>query len=464
MQNGRFWLLASVGVLCLLQPAATRAEPDSYADLVARVLPSVVNISIEGKGQRIKIEGVGGAPSYADYMVEYVGAGSITHSSGIIVTNRHVVKNAYEITVTLQDGNAYKAQLLGEGVGNDLAMLKIDAGRPLPTVKVGNSDEVRVGDHVLAIGNPLGLRGSVSAGIVSGLHRHIESGIAMQDRLGEFIQTDAAINHGNSGGPLFNMKGEVIGVDNQIFSDFKGGGNVGLGFAIPSNDVQFMLQQVLQYGKPRLGWVGLHLTTVTPRMAAAIGLATEEGAIISEVTPGSPAAEAGLQVGDVVQSIGNERVTDSRTVARAAIDSLDKTLQLHVWRNGKALVFPVTVKEYEQQTWMSYKNEKVTGVVFAKISDSGMVVADLTDELRTRFNLDAKTIGPVLTEVVGNTAASGAGLEPGDVILKIQFEDVHSLSQMAERLKALSNKGQRDALFLVERNGTANWLTLPLRL
>src|SRR3954447_3013675 len=173
-------------------------------------MPSVVNISIKSAGDRAKIDEPGRTPSYATYAVELVGAGSIIDPSGIIATNKHVINNAYSITVTLQDGSAFPAQLLGKGVGNDLAMLKIDAGRPLPPVKVGNRDELRVGDHVLAIGNPLGLGGSVSAGIVSALHRR--SGILMQNSLGEFIQTDAAINHGNSGGPLFNMKGEVIGV------------------------------------------------------------------------------------------------------------------------------------------------------------------------------------------------------------------------------------------------------------
>jgi serine protease Do len=260
------------------------------------------------------------------------------------------------------------------------------------------------------------------------------------------------------------MEGEVIGVDNQIFSDTSGGGNIGLGFAIPSNDVRFLLEQVVQYGKPRLGWVGMRLQTVTPRMAGALGLTVEGGAIVAEVVADGPAAEAGLHVGDIVQGVGDEHVTNSRTVDRAIVPSIGKTLQLRVWRDGKTGIIPVAVKEYPQETWTSYKNEKVTDVVFAKISDSGMIVADLTDELRARFHLERQITGPVVTQVVDNTVASAAGLQPGDVILKVQLEDVHSLSQMAERLKALSNKGQRDALFLVGRAGDTTWLTLPLRL
>ena len=186
-----------------------RLQPDSYADLVASVMPSVVNITIKGMGDNVKIGEKG--DDYARYVVELVGAGSIVDSTGIIVTNKHVVNNAYEITVTLHDGGTFRAQLLGTGTGNDLAILKIDAGRPLPAAKIGNSDELRVGDRVMAVGNPLGLNSSVSTGVVSGLHRRIFSGILMQNALGEFIQTDASINHGNSGGPLFNMKGEVVG-------------------------------------------------------------------------------------------------------------------------------------------------------------------------------------------------------------------------------------------------------------
>lgn len=455
---------AILGSGFLASSSASGADSGSYADIVAKVLPSVVNISIEGAGERVKIDEDGGNAVYATYLVEYVGAGSITDPSGIIVTNRHVINNAHEITVTLQDGSAFRAKLLGKGADNDLAMLKIDAGRPLPAVRIGDSDQLRVGDHVLAIGNPLGLGGSVSAGIVSGLHRHISSGIALQNTLGEFIQTDAAINHGNSGGPLFNMNGEVIGVDNQIFSDFAGGGNVGLGFAIPSNDVKFMLQQVLQEGKPRLGWIGARLQTVTSRMAGALGPQVQGGAIISEVAPNSPAGEAGLRVGDVVQSLDNQPVTDSRTVDRGVASSIGKTIQLRVWSDGTTRNVAVGVQEFPQEVWISYKNEKTADLVFTKISDAGFEVADLTDELRAKFHIAPVVKGPVITAVADNTAASGANLRPGYVILKVQMDDVHSRAELAQRLQKLSDKGQRDVLLFVRGTTEPVWLTLPMRL
>jgi serine protease Do len=464
MTRGLALALAILSSGFLASSLAIGAEFGSYADIVDRVLPSVVNISIEGAGERVAIGGDGGDAVYATYLVEYVGAGSITDPSGIIVTNRHVINNAHEITVTLQDGSAFRAKLLGKGVDNDLAILKIDAGRPLPAVKVGDSDKVRVGDHVLAIGNPLGLGGSVSAGIVSGLHRHISSGIALQNTLGEFIQTDAAINHGNSGGPLFNMKGEVIGVDNQIFSDFAGGGNVGLGFAIPSNDVKFMLQQVLQEGKPRLGWIGVRLQTVTPRMAGALGNQVQGGAIVSEVAPNSPGSEVGLRVGDVVQSVDNERITDSRTVDRAVVSAIGKTIQLGVWSNGKTRNVPVAVKEFPQDVWISYKNEKTADLVFTKISDAGFEVADLTDELRAKFHIDPGVKGVVITAVADNTAASGANIRPGYVILKVQMDDVHSRAELAQHLQKLADRGQRDVLLFVRGSNGSVWLTLPMRL
>ena len=441
---------------------ANAAEPNSYADLVASVMPSVVNITIKGMGEKVKIGEKG--DDYARYLVELVGSGSIVNSTGIIVTNKHVVNNAYVITVTLHDGDAFRAQLLGMGSGNDLAMLKIDAGRPLPAAKIGNSDELRVGDRVMAVGNPLGLNSSVSTGVVSGLHRRIFSGILMQNALGEFIQTDASINHGNSGGPLFNMKGEIVGVDNQIYSDTKGGGSIGIGFAIPSNDARLLVEQVRKYGQIRMGWLGMRLQTITPAMAEALSLPKRTGAIVAALAPSGSGAEAGLKTGDIIQAFDGQEVVDSRKLDRAALLSIGQTVQLSVWRDGSIRTVPITVKEYPQDVWVSYKNEKMKDLVFTKISDAGILVSDLTDELRAQFGLAASVTGPVITEVADNTAASGAGIHQGDVIQKVQGSDVRSRAEVRERLKELSEKGLRNAILLIGVGENSRWVTLPLRL
>ena len=227
--------------------------------------------------------------------------------------------------------------------------------------------------------------------------------------------------------------------------------------------MKLLVQQICEYGKPHLGWLGLRLQTMTPRMVGALAHQVDGGAIIALVVPGSPAAEAGLQVGEIVQAFNNEPVTDGRTLDRAAALSIGQTLQLRVWGNGKARTVPVVVKEYPQQIWTSYKNDKVNELVFTKLSDAGFEVADLTSELRTRFHLDAETTGPVITAVADNTAASGANLQPGDIILKVQMADVRSRADLAARLKAVADGGQRDVLLLVG-GPQSRWITLPLKL
>jgi serine protease Do len=451
--------VAALGFAVSAYASPIRAEQE-FTDLVAKVMPSVVNIAIEAKGQRVKLEQSGGDLEYATYVVEYVGAGSIVESSGLIITNRHVIKDAYEIDVTLSDGATYKGQLLGAGSGTDLAILKIDAGRPLPAIEIGNSDDVKVGERVIAIGNPLGLASSVSAGVVSGIHRSLS--LLPQY---EFIQTDASINHGNSGGPLINMKGQMIGIDNQIWSDMTGGGSIGLGFAIPSNDAQLILTNVLRYGRPRLGWIGVRVQTVTPKMAEGLQFKEPSGAIISNVAENSPAAEAGLKPGEIVIGVEGKRVIDYRTIDQIVARSVGETIPLRVWSEGKTRVVQVSVREFPDSPWVSYKNDKAgPGVVFSKITDAGFEVADLTDELRGQFHFKSQTTGPVVTVVADNTAASQAGLRRGDVIKKVLMDDVHSRAELEQLLQEMQRRGQSNAVLYVGGVNDARWLTIPLRL
>jgi serine protease Do len=459
MPDWRVLIIALAAVFLLMPSAAPPPEPEGFGALVKRVLPSVVNISVKGKGQAPNTGETAAAVSYAPHIVDIVGSGSIVDSSGIIVTNRHVIENAYEIIVTLQDGTTTNARLLGKGLSFDLAVLKIDVGRSLPAIVVGNSDDVHVGDRVLAIGNPLGLQGTVTSGIVSALHRDLNG------PYDEFIQTDAAINHGNSGGPLFNTRGEVIGINNQIFSDSPTSGSIGLGFAIPSNDVQFLLQQIHRYGRPHIGWLGVRVQAVTPEIADVLGIPKRKGAIVAEVLPGSPAAAAGLQVGDVVQGFAHEAVSDYREFNRAVMMSVGKTMKVRIWRKGQTQVVSMIVKEWPQELWESYKSGTFNESLFAKLSDYGFEVADLDDEIRSRLHLASEAAGPVITSVAEDTAASSAKLKAGDVVLTVQMEEVHSRADFEKRLTALCNGGQRNALLFVKgAGGTTRWVTLPLRL
>ena len=443
-----------------LAPMARAGEPESFADVVAKVMPSVVNISVKGMGEMPMMDKEAKNVSYAPHIVDIVGSGSIVDPTGIIVTNRHVIDNAYEITVTLQDGTTHNARLLGKGLGFDLAILKVDTGYPLPAIKIGDSDKVRVGDRVLAIGNPLGLKGTVTSGIISALHRDLNG-----TPYNQFIQVDAAINHGNSGGPLFNINGEVIGINNQIFSESATSGSIGLGFAIPSNDVQFMLDQIRQYGRPHLGWLGLKIQTVNADMSEALKIPMQSGAIISDVTPGSPADDAGLKVGDIIQAFADEQIIDYRVLNRAVSMAIGKTLLLSIWSvDGEDKVVPVTVKEWPQELWESYTSENMRPPLFTKLDDLGFQIGDLTNDLRARFHLEPSAEGPVVIEVVDDTAASGAKLKAGDIILKVQRDDIRTAAELEQRLKKMTEAGDRRVLIYAKGANGARWTTLPLRL
>jgi serine protease Do len=448
-------------VSSILAPPAT-AQPllrDSSADIVESVMPSVVGIAIKGMIDPSEDDGSRNGFN-APVIVDLVGSGVIADATGLIVTNRHVIEGAYQIQVRLHDGTTAKARLLGKGLGGiDLAVIKIDVGHPLAAARLGDSNEVRIGDRVLAVGNPLGLSGSVTSGIVSSLGRDLR-----QTAIGEFIQTDAAINRGNSGGPLFNMDREVIGINNQKPSDMPSGDSRGIGFALPVNDVRFVLEQIKQFGRPHFGYIGAWVQGITPAMADAIGLPNDTGVIVASVTQDGPAALAGIKPGDVLQSINGQKTTDYRNFHRTVAISSGKAVTLDVWNAGKTRTVKADVKEYPQSLWMSYTSDQVKSPAFSQVTDFGFELSDVTPALRSQYSLDSDFVGPVVTRVVGDSAASSAGLKVGDVLVDAQGTKLSAVSDFAKRLMELRDGGHRNVMLYVGGTGGDRWVALPLQL
>jgi serine protease Do len=378
------------------------------------------------------------------------------------VTNNHVIAGAYDITVTLQDNQELKATLVATSTVADLAVLKVNAAKPLPTVHFGDSSKLRVGQPVVAIGNPLGLGGSVSSGIISALNRDL-----MSSPYDDYIQTDAAINHGNSGGPLFDLQGEVIGVNTAIFSPLPQGGSIGLGFAIPSQNVQFVIDQLRKYGSVRAGFLGAHIQQVTADIASAVGLAEVTGAIVDDVVPGGPAEKAHLQAGDVILRCGGQVITDTRAVARAvAVQSIGTTTDLVVWRDEQEVTLHVTVAEWPGDLVSAGPGAPPPAPPAprgtARSTDMGMMLSPLNEVLRKQFKLDPDEKGIVVTAVTPLSPAYDRGLSPGNVIEKVQTTPVTTLADLRQRIEALRAKGAQYALLLVHDDDGSRWVAMPL--
>lgn len=445
----------------IVPPSATAQSSlwDPSAEIVELIMPSVVGIAIKGMLDPSK-EDVSRKGVNAPVIVDVTGSGVIADATGLIVTNRHVIEGAYQIQVRLHDGTTTKARLLGKGLGEvDLAVIKIDLDYPLAVARLGDSNEVRVGDRALAVGNPLGFSGSVTAGIVSSLGRDLR-----QTAIGEFIQTDAAINHTNSGGPLFNMRGEVIGINNQKHSDTSGGSSNGISFAVPVNEVRFVLEQIKRFGRPHFGYIGAWVQGITPEMADAINLPNDTGVIVASVTPDGPAALAGIKPGDVLQRINGQKTTDYRNFHRTIAISPGRAITLEVWNAGKTRTVTADVKEYPQSLWMSYTSDHVNAPIFNEVTDFGFEISDVTPALRSQYSLDSDLVGPVVTRVVEDSAAKHAGLKVGDVLVEAQGTKLNAISDFAKRLTELRDSGRRNVMLYVGGTGGDRWVALPLQL
>jgi len=449
--------------------AHARSAPDSFADLAEELLPTVVNIAttqmVEGqRGQEFEEffkefferRGVEPPPPNDQRRASSLGSGFIIDSSGYIVTNNHVIAEADEITVRLHDDTTLQAKVVGRDEKTDLALLKVESAKPLPAATWGRSEDTRIGDWVVAIGNPFGLGGSVTAGIVSARQRDINAG-----PYDDFIQTDASINRGNSGGPMFNLDGEVIGVNTAIFSP--SGGSVGIGFAIPSSLVKNIIAQLREHGEVRRGWLGVRIQSVTDELAEGLRLDSTHGALVASVTEGGPAQAAGIEQGDVILEFNGRMVPDMRKLPRMVAETpIGEAVEVVVWRKGEKKTFKVDLGELTEEQVAKAEAAPEAAVESGNIPDLGLALGTITPELRERFGLAEKTEGVVITDV--DSAGSGAekGLRPGDVIVEVDQEQVKTPAEVAERVKKAKSEGYRVVTLLVFREGDFQWVAVRI--
>ena len=469
--------------------AFARGAPDSFADLAEKLLPAVVNVSstqaMQAKNgpqagpdvpvfppgspfeqffkdflNRGRPGQNGEAPPRPEHRAQSLGSGFIIDASGLVVTNNHVVEGADEISVILQDNTTLKAEVVGRDETGDLALLRVKADKPLPTVEFGDSSVARVGDWVLAIGNPFGLGGTVTAGIVSARSRDIRQG-----PYDDFIQTDAAINRGNSGGPLFNMDGKVIGINTAIFSP--SGGSIGIGFSIPSNMAKTIVMQLKDYGHPRRGWLGVRIQQVTPELAESVGLKDNSGAMVAGVTDGGPAERSKIKGGDIILKFDGRDVKDMHALPRIVAETdVGKKVQVMLWRDGKEMSIDAVLDEKpnEEKLASADAGKKAPDAPSAarELADFGMQISPLTQDLKDRYQIGADQKGVVITDVKQGGVAAERGLKPGDVIVEVQQAEVASPDDVKKKVDAQRAQDRKSVLMLIQGQDGVRYVPLPL--
>jgi serine protease Do len=387
-----------------------------------------------------------------------LGSGFVIDASGIIVTNNHVIGDADEITVIFTDGRKLKAEIVGKDPKVDLAVLRVKPDKPLKAVKFGDSDKARIGDWVMAIGNPFGLGGSVSAGIVSARNRDISD-----QSYGQYIQTDAAINKGNSGGPLFNMDGDVIGINTAILSP--SGGSIGIGFAVPSDMARPIVDQLLAYGETRRGWLGVRIQPVDDNIAESLGLGESRGALIAGVDDKGPSKPAGIVAGDVIIRFDGRDIKESRDLPRiVGQTAVGKEVDVVVIREGKEKSLRVTLGRLEDGEKLAQQGNGAPTPEAPVVKKAlGLELSSMTDEVRKRYSIKETVKGVVVTKVDPDSAASEKRIAAGDVITEVQQEAVQTPDALVKRIAALEKEGKKSALFLVSSaQGDMRFVALPL--
>ncbi len=454
-------------------------ELPSVADLADRLLPAVVEITIEAGNGNPTVPGAApeapggeqGQPSpedpdnpFKDFFEDFLrrgpgqqqqpmtsmGSGFVIDPSGVIVTNNHVVEGAETIEVRFNDDTVLKAELVGRDPKTDLAVIRVKPEKPLPVVSFGDSDKLRIGEWVMAIGNPFGLGGSVSLGIVSARNRDINAG-----PYDDFIQTDAAINKGNSGGPLFNLRGEVMGINTAIFSP--SGGSVGIGFSVPANTAKNVISQLIQFGETRRGWLGVSIQSVTDDIAESMNLGKAQGALVANVTPSGPAEKAGIQPGDLIVEFNGRPVNSMRDLPKIVAETpIGSKVPVKLLRKGEEVSVMAEVgrlEDSEKLAEAATPEGQPAKPAPAVVTVLGMTVSSMTDDLRAKYGIDKDINGAVITEVAQDGPAAGKRLEPGDVITEAGEQQVQGAADISARIEEAKKANRNSLLLLVAKGG-----------
>ena len=468
---------ALVVALSPLSQAAARGAPESFADLAEELSPAVVNISTSQtvtaperpRGPQLPenspfrelfpdLFGEDGSPQRrGPRKASSLGSGFVISADGYIVTNNHVIDGADEIKANFADGTSLDATLIGTDPKTDIALLKVAPDAALTFVNFGDSDAARVGAWVLAIGNPFGLGGSVSAGIISARNRNINAG-----PYDDFIQTDAAINRGNSGGPLFNMDGEVIGVNTAIISP--SGGSIGIGFSVPSAIASKVVRQLQEYGSTRRGWLGVQIQTVTPELAEGLKLEEPSGALVTGVVEDGPAAASGLEVGDVILRFDGKDVTEMRDLPRMVAETdVGKAVRVVVWRKGESRTLKVTLGLLEEEQPVLNASVESAAPEAEEARVLGLSLGPVTPKRREAFGIEDSVEGVLVTEVDPDGPAAEKGLSPGDVIVEVSLEPVATPEAVVEKVREAEENGRKSVMLLVHSRGEGRFVAVPLQ-
>jgi serine protease Do len=488
-QTARNAALAVLTVLALAFPAtipsAAARGPDAIADIAESVIDAVVNVStsqtVESKpGAMPQLppgspfeeffdeffknrRGQGENPErdHTPRRVNSLGSGFIIDASGLVVTNNHVIADADEITIILNDGSKLKAEIIGHDLKTDLALLKVKPDKPLKAVQFGDSEKLRLGEWVVAIGNPFSLGGTVTAGIVSARNRDINSG-----PYDNYIQTDAAINRGNSGGPLFNLNGEVIGINTAIISP--SGGSIGIGFAVPSKTAVPVIDQLRRYGETRRGWLGVRIQQVTDEIADSLNLKPARGALVAGVDDKGPAKPAGIEPGDVIVNFDGHEIKEMRDLPRVVADTpVGKEVQVIVVRKGKEETRTVKLgrlEDGEKQAALTKHDTPALPEEKSVVKKTlGLNLTNMSDDLRKRYKIKDGIKGVVITGVDDNSPASDKRISAGDVVVEVAQEPVSTADEVQSRIDQLKKDGRKSALLLLANGeGELRFVALAL--